>query len=357
MSTQIVEPPRLAAPDTVMRAAAGDDRRWDAFVSAHAHGSPFHLTAWKRVIEKTFGYRPYYLMTLAGGRVTGVLPLFLVQNPLIKKALISSPFAVYGGILADTEDARAALGLAARRLGEELGVEYVELRNAYESQCAGFERISRYVTFTQEIGPKEETILATIPRKTRYMVRKTLKEAFTTRRQIEKIATFEDLYSRNLRKLGTPSFSPRFFERLMTEFAGMVDVRETLHDGKVASAVLTFYFRDQVLPYYGASEPSFNALAPNNFMYFDLMRWGGGNGYRVFDFGRSKKTGSGSYEFKSHWGMLERELPYEVLLVKGKQLPNFSPNNPRFAAAIRLWQRLPLAVTRRLGPYLIRLTP
>jgi hypothetical protein len=120
---------------------------------------------------------------------------------------------------------------------------------------------------------------------------------------------------------------------------------------------MTFYFRDQVMPYYGASDPEFNAAAPNNFMYYDLMRWGGKNGYRVFDFGRSKKSGSGSYDFKAHWGMLERELPYEILLVKRKELPNFSPNNPRFNLAIRIWQHLPLAVTRRLGPYFVRLVP
>jgi FemAB-related protein (PEP-CTERM system-associated) len=358
MSTQIVmERLRMAAPDVVRRAAATDDKRWDDFVGAHAHGSPFHMTAWRRVIEKSFGFRPYYLMAASEDGVTGVLPLFLVRNPLIKKALISSPFAVYGGILAETEAARTALAAAARQLGEELGVQYIELRNAHEGQCSGFERVSRYVTFTQEIGSQEEAILASIPRKTRYMVRKTLKESFTTRREVENIANFEELYSRNLRKLGTPSFPRRFFELLMQEFSGMADIRETLYEEKLASAVLSFYFRDQVLPYYGASDPSFNALAPNNFMYYDLMRWGGQNGYRLFDFGRSKKVGSGSYEFKAHWGMVERELPYEVLLVRAKEVPNYSPNNPRYAAVIKAWQRLPLAFTRRMGPYLIRLTP
>src|ERR1039458_3197774 len=123
-----------------------------------------------------------------------------------------------------------------------------------------------------------------------------------------------------------------------------MDLREVVLNGKVASAVMTFYFRDQVMPY-------------NSFVCYDLTRWDGQNGYRVFDFGRSKKSGSGSYDFKAHWGMLERELPYEILLVKRKELPNFSPNNPRFNLAIQIWQHLPLAVTRRLGPYFVRLVP
>ena len=107
----------------------------------------------------------------------------------------------------------------------------------------------------------------------------------------------------------------------------------------------------------GASDASGNSHAANNFMYFDLMRWGAWNGYRLFDFGRSKKLGGGSYDFKSHWGMLERDLPYEILLVKRKTLPNFSPKNPVFDLPIRVWRNLPLSLTRWLGPRLIRLVP
>ena len=340
----------------VCGAAGSDERRWDDFVLAHPHGTPFHLVAWKKVIQKNFGYEPHYLMAVDADRVRGILPLFLVKNLLVGKALISSPFAVYGGVLADNDAARASLATGARRLGETLGVEYVELRNAHASQCVGFERVSRHVTFTQEIGEDEEAILAKIPRKTRYMVRRSLKEPFSTRKTTD-LSGFEELYARSLRRLGTPSFPTQYFSDLMICFKEAIDVREVVLDGKVASAVMTFYFRDQVMPYYGASDPAFNAAAPNNFMYYDLMRWGGKNGYRVFDFGRSKKSGSGSYDFKSHWGMLERELPYEILLVKRKELPNFSPNNPRFNLAIQIWQHLPLAVTRRLGPYFVRLVP
>ena len=91
-------------------------------------------------------------------------------------------------------------------------------------------------------------------------------------------------------------------------------------------------------------------------MYYDLMRWGGQNGYRIFDFGRSKKV-KGSYDFKAHWGMMERELPYEIYLIKGKKLPNYSPANPVFRLPILLWQRLPFALAKALGPHLIRFVP
>jgi FemAB-related protein (PEP-CTERM system-associated) len=310
-----------------------------------------------RSIQETFGYEPRYLLAESGGRIAGVLPLFLVRNLLVGKALISTPFAVYGGALADSPEALAVLREAARDLGHSLGVQYVELRNAYPEQCVGFSPVDRYVTFTQSIGPDREAILEAIPRKTRAAVRKSFKSGFTIRRTTDP-SRFEELYARNLRRLGTPCFPRRHFSTLLRHFEGEADVFEVvLNEKDVAAAVFTFYFRDQVLPYYGASDPVFNASQPNNFMYYELMAQSGENGYALFDFGRSKKTNSGSFDFKAHWGMEERTLPYEMLLVKGKELPHLSPNNPKFSLAIKLWQRVPMPIARAVGPRLIRLVP
>src|ERR1017187_974895 len=321
--------------------APEDQSHWDEFVQGHPQGSPFPLLAWRNTIEATFRYRPLYCVAVMEGRVRGVLPLFLVKNILVGKALISSPFAVYGGALADSPEVRDAFAQYVRQLAESLRVEYVELRNAHSEQCLGFASVSRYITFTQQIGPDEQVILNSIPRKTRHMVRKGLKANLATRRQTTEFAAFEDLYSKNLRRLGTPSFPRKHFANLLANFGAMADIRETRAADKVVAAVLSFYFRDQVFPYYGASDPTFNELAPNNFMYYDLMRWGGQNGYRLFDFGRSKRV-KGSYDFKSHWGMAERELPYELILIGRKEMPNYTPVNPIFRLPILCWQRLPL---------------
>jgi FemAB-related protein (PEP-CTERM system-associated) len=344
-------------PASIRPYSPNDRQAWDSFVVAHPYGTPFHLTAWKQSVEETFGYESVYLVCEDGERLCGVLPLFYVDNLLMGKALISSPFAVYGGALCDSDVARKAFREYLAEFGREMGVRHLELRNAYPGQTLGFQGVARYVTFTQQLAPDEEQLLERIPRKTRYMVRKALKEDLSTRIQKSDYRAFEELYSRNLRKLGTPTFPARHFERLIENFGDAVDIREVLHRGRVVAAVMTFWFRDQALPYYGASDPAYNAIAPNNFMYFDLMRWAGRNGCSVFDFGRSKKSVSGSYDFKVHWGMQERDLPYEMLLVNRKTLPNYSPANPKYQFSIRLWRRLPLPVTRAIGPPLVRMLP
>ena len=188
------------------------------------------------------------------------------------------------------------------------------------------------------------------------MVRKALKTPFTTRIETESSANFELLHSQTLRRLGTPCFPKEHFRAILSNFKGKVDIREVALDGKVMAVSMNFYFRDTMHTYYAAADPAFSALAPNTYMYFDHLRWAGQNGYKIFEFGRSKK-GTGPFEFKTHWGTEMRELPYNIILVRGQRVPNYSPTNNKFSLAINLWRHLPMPVTRLLGPSLIRMFP
>lgn len=333
---------------------AESEDAWDAFVRGHELGTPCHMRAWARLCSGVFGYKCHSLAAWRDGMVEGVLPLFLVSNPILGKILLSSPFAVYGGVLAGSADAAAALRERAAELGREMGVQYVELRNWDERQCGGWARISRYVTFLKQMEQGPEEILNALPRETRRMTRRAVEKGYEIRFTRDH-SDFEPLYAANLRKLGTPAFPSRYFDALMREFPE-ADVMELRLDGKLAAAVLSLYHGNAVLPYYGASDPVLNRANPNNMMYYGLMCEARARGLTRFDFGRSKK-GSGAHLFKSHWGMEERELPYEILLVRRKSLPNFSPANPKFSLAIRMWQKMPLWLTRAAGPWLIRLFP
>jgi FemAB-related protein (PEP-CTERM system-associated) len=333
-----------------------DWQAWNEFVFAHAHGSPFHLTAWKNSIQATFGYIPKYVLAAEGNVIRGVLPLFLVDNLVVGRTLLSSPFAVYGGILADSKAVAALIYEHAIRLGRALDVDYIELRNSHAEQCVGKSNIGRYVTFTQPAQVDESELFETLPKKTRNMVRKSLRYPYESRIQTSDFRNFEELYARNMHRLGTPSFPSQHFAELKRNFNNFINVREIALDGKVVAASFNFYFRDQMHLYYAASDPSYQDKAVNNFLYWDSIGWAGQQGFRTFDFGRCKR-GTGVFEFKRHWAATMRELPYEVILLRRKHVPNYSPLNPKFRLAIEVWKSLPLAVARIVGPQLIRLFP
>ncbi len=342
---------------TVQGLSADRHRAWDTYVAGHPLGTPFHLTAWKRVIEETFHYSPRYLAAADdAGAIHGVLPLFAIDGFLTGRVLISSPFAVYGGILASSPEAHQLLSAELRRLAINDQVQYADLRNAWPEQASALPQIDRYVTFTLPVKPcSDDELLASLPKKTRNMVRKAQRTAYSTR-QAASIGEFYRLLSLNYRRLGTPVFPAAFFERILQYFRPLADLREIVCDGRVAAAALNFTFRGSMHTYYAASDQSMLDQAPNHYMYFDFLRSAASAGCTEFDFGRSKKD-TGTFEFKRHWGALCRELPYEILLVQRKDLPNFSPKNPKFDLAIKAWQRLPLSVTNLLGPRLIGLFP
>jgi FemAB-related protein (PEP-CTERM system-associated) len=335
-----------------------DDRaRWDAFVAAHPHGTPFHLTAWRDTLQACFDYEPKYRVAIdERDRIVGVLPLFLIDNFITGRVLISTPFAVYGGILAADEAAHDALRDHAAAMAQRLHVQYLELRNGCDDQHSGLANVDRYATFTKAVAPMTpDELLASIPQKTRNLIRKALKHDYRTRPAAD-LTTFYRLLTQTYRRHGTPVFPLRFFEAILANFRNKVDVREVLLDGKVVAASMNFLFKDEMHTYYAASAPEALAAAPNNYMYFDHLLWAGNNGFKRFDFGRSK-VDTGPYQFKKHFGADIRPLPYEVMLVKRQDMPNFTPKNPKFAVAARVWQHIPLPMTRILGPALISLFP
>jgi FemAB-related protein (PEP-CTERM system-associated) len=330
-----------------------DSRRsdWDTFVNACAEASFFHLAGWQEVIEKAFGHKTHYLFAEEGGRIVGVLPLGHVKSFLFGNALISNPFCVYGGAAAESEAARKALEEAACELARRLGVDYLELRNI-KSNGSGRPIKSLYVTFRKPLDPDPEKNLAAVPRKQRAMIRKGIGAGL--KGVIDSgIDRFFGAYAESVRNLGTPVFSKRYFQILKEVFGDACEILSVEHQGKVIASVMSFYFRDQVLPYYGGGTEAARELKGNDFMYWEVMRRAVEKGVRVFDYGRSKE-GTGSYRFKTHWGFEPEPLAYEYELIKAKAVPEINPLNPKYRYFIAAWQRLPLPVSNLVGPWISR---
>lgn len=341
----------LPRPLTMRPLAAQERTRWNAFVRAHPEGTFFHLAEWASVLERAFGHRSHYLYAERDGELVGVLPLAEVKSFLFGHALVSTPFCVYGGVLAADEGARLALERAACELGERLGVDYVEMRNR-NLRRDGWLTKDLYVTFRRQIAPDSAQNLLAIPRKQRAMVRKGLQHGLRAETDRD-TARMYAIYSESLRNLGTPVFARRYPAILRETFGDACEVLTVLSGDSAVASVLSFYFRDEVLPYYGGSIPAARTVAGNDFMYWQVMERARERGVRLFDFGRSKQ-GTGSYDFKVHWGFTPEPLCYQYFLVRAKAMPDLSPSNARYERLIRAWRRLPLPLTCVLGPPLAR---
>jgi FemAB-related protein (PEP-CTERM system-associated) len=247
-----------------------------------------------------------------------------------------------------------ALEDRAAMLARELNVDHLELRNRTLTR-AGAEAWpvkELYVTFRKQLDPDPDKNLAAIPRKQRAEVRAGLKNQLQTEFDTN-TRRFFDIYSRSVRALGTPVFARRYFDVLREEFGADCEIATVTHEGQPVASLMTFWFRNEVLPYYGGGLPAARSLSGYDYLYWDLMRRAAERGCQIYDFGRSKLD-TGPYKYKKHWGFEPEPLPYAYHLVRRTTLPNLSPTNPKYQRAIEAWKRLPLPVTQWVGPMLAR---
>jgi len=330
---------------------------WDEYVLAHPEGSLFHSLAWRDAVADVFRHEPLYLRAHRVGRTVGVLPLFLVRSRLAGRLLVSVPYGVGGGIRADDEEAIGALFDAACRLTHERRCRHLDLR----SERAALPELAtsdRYVGFRRVLPQSADEVLGWLPRKARAASRNARhKYGLTVSFGDDQLGEVWWLYTASMRRLASLNYPLAFFERLLELTPGRHWVSVVRWEGRPVAGLVTFLFRDCVMPYfYGATDLARTCSAAN-LIYLTAMERGAEAGYRVFDFGRSRCDNAGSFDFKRFHGFEPRPLEYQSYTPPGSTPPDLAPSNPRYRLARWVWCRLPLFATRALGGALSRHIP
>lgn len=342
----------LMSSATQVEVFEGHQEEWDTFVEASLPGTFFHLFGWRDVLEAAFGFRTHYLAARRDGRLVGVLPLCEVRSGFRGCCLLSLPFAIEAGVCALDDAARGALDGAALALSESRGATYLELRDGLDSD--GFRaREGTYYRFRRPLHPTDEENFAAIPRKQRRMVRVGQRGGLVAHTQTSDVEVFHDLYARTVKRLGTPVFSRNYFRLLLRSFPDRCVVLTVSSGTRPVAAVLSFLFRDTIMPYYAGSRREYFRQGANDLMYWELMRYARRCGLRRFDFGRSKK-GTGAFDFKRHWGFEAEPLRYRVHSPPDRPFAEHSIDDGGVRFLCWGWRRLPLGLTKLLGPALVR---
>jgi FemAB-related protein (PEP-CTERM system-associated) len=345
------------APPMVRELVPGEDGRWDSFVGDHTMGTFFHLSGWRRVVEEVFGHQPHYLVVEHDGEWRGILPLFWVRSMFVGHNLVSVPYGVYGGVLAEGEEAQERLLEQAARQGQRLGAAYVELRHR-EGRSGDRCRSDLYLTFRKTLPGDPAEVMAGIPKRARAEVRRARDRHHLVFEENGDVDEFFQLFAMNKRRLGSPALPLKWFKALREEFGSQVALHLARDPNNLAlAAVMSFCYRDTVHVYYSGSRTGSNHTGVNDFIYCRIMEWAVRQGYRTFDFGRSRRD-TGPASFKKNMGFVPEPLHYDYLLLgEGAQIPQFHPGNPKLSLPRRLWSTIPGFMTRHLGGQLSRYLP
>ena len=357
--------------ETGLPGSPADASRWDDYVRNHEDGTLFHTWAWREAVREAFRHEAVYLAAFdtdrqAGftGRIVGLLPLFYINSGFGGRMLVSVPYGVGGGIIANDNAIAAALFDAAKRVAAERKCVTIDLRSERAS-VATLPVVERYSGFRKTLPDRPEEVLGWLPRKARAAARNARNKY---RLEIvvgdEHLREVWRLYTISMRRLGSLAYPYRFFERLLAHTPGAHWVSlvrwpsETgLPGGRAVAGLVTFSFRDSVIPYFIGTTPQAKACSAANLIYLDAMERGVADGFRVFDFGRSRVDNAGSFNFKRFNGFAPRPLEYQVYVAPGAKQPNLTPSNPKFQLARALWRHLPMSVTRVVGGRLARHIP
>jgi FemAB-related protein (PEP-CTERM system-associated) len=330
---------------------------WEEFVLADGRVPLSRHPRWLPALEKGLRHTAYGLEALRDGKVVGYLGLVYVRSLLFGRFLVGLPYLNYGGVVADDDEAAAALIGRAAGLADDLGARYLELRHEWgvEHPALGHRRTDK-VHMRLELPKTAGTLWDQLNCKVRNQVRKGQKGGFTAHwGGAELLDEFYTVFNHNMRDLGTPTFGRRLFAAVLDHFPDRSEFC-LIRDGNrpVAAALLLHGWGVTEVPS-ASSLRAYNPACVNMLLYWHLLERAVGRNQEVFDFGRSSED-SPTHRFKKQWGAASCPAEWQYYLRRGC-VGEMRPDNPRYQRMIRVWQRLPLAVTRRLGPAIVRGIP
>ncbi|MEL6109955.1 MAG: FemAB family XrtA/PEP-CTERM system-associated protein [Planctomycetota bacterium] len=316
-----------------------------------------HQAAWMNGLSRGLKHPGYLIQSIEGNRVVGALPLMFVRGPIFGKFLVSLPYINTGGVWAKSRATASVLIDAACDLADELDVKYLELRGEtrIDHPRFNFERTDK-VHMRLRLADSDEALMASFKSKLRSQIKKSgdydLDVNFGG---AELLGDFYDVFAHNMRDLGTPVFSRRLFTEILEAFEGDAELCTVYKESQPIAGGLLIH-RDGVSEVPSASSlREFNRSNANMLMYRHMLGRAIQKGSQIFDFGRSSED-SGTYKFKSQWGAKPFPAVWQYYVRKGDP-SDMRPDSGGKKRLVELWQKLPVGVTRILGPSIVRGIP
>jgi FemAB-related protein (PEP-CTERM system-associated) len=355
-----------AASKTAIAAAAGQisvelaapahAAEWNAFLQQQPQGSFYHLFEWSRINAQALQNPSFNLIAREGAAIRGVLPLTLVASPIFGRVLCSMPFVNYGGPVASDAAATRALVRAAQTHASELKVDYLELRCASQIETdlpASLRKISMHI----ELAPDPDTLWNKFTSKHRTNIRRSQKNELEVRcGGIELLETFYAVMEQSWRALGTPFYARSYFETILRTLPEHTRIFVCSRGAEPVAVAFNGYFNGIVEGLWAGGTALSRPLQANYVLYWEMIREACVRGCSLYHLGRSTAD-SGAEDFKKKWNATSSQLYWYFHRPNGGEMPQLNVDNPKYKLAIQVWQKLPLWVTRLIGPPLARSIP
>ena len=332
-------------------------RRCYDYVVSSNKASIYHLPEWCELIKQIFGHASYYLVAESlQGEIIGILPIVRLKSRLFGDYMVSMPYFNYGGAVAINEKIEKALIDNAINIAKELDSQHIEFRDTGRRDEYPSVRTDK-VAMILSLPDNQDILWKKLGAKRRSQINRPLREGVEVKcGTTELLADFYRVFAHNMRDLGTPVYSKKFFSEILKRFSDYAQIICVYHKDEPVSAAFLIGFKGQLEIPWASTLRSVNAIGVNMLLYWEVLKYAIGRGYKTFDFGRST-IDSGTYRFKKQWGAQPKQLYWHYWMNEGRKMPELTPSNPKYQLAIKAWQHLPLFVTNRIGPLIVKNLP
>lgn len=343
-------------PLSVELASDAHAAEWNAFLQRHPHGSFYHLSEWSGINARALRNPSFNLIAREAGNIRGVLPLTLVASPLFGRVLCSMPFVNYGGPVAVDATATDALVRAARNRADELGADYLELRCASAIET-DMQVSTRKISMHIDLAADPDTLWNKFTSKHRTNIRRAQKNELEVRSGgIELLDVFYAVMEESWRALGTPFYARSYFEAILKALPDHTRIFVCSRGAQPVAVAFNGYFNGMVEGLWAGGTALSRPLQANYALYWDMIRDACVRGCTRYHLGRSTAD-SGAEDFKKKWNAGASQLYWYFHRPRGGEVPQLNVDNPKYRLAIQVWRKLPLWVTRVIGPPLARSIP
>lgn len=358
----IVPPVRIHTDQTVsydqisISLLNDEDDAWNRYVESNPATSLYHRTEWKNLIHNVFGHECYYFYASNNNsEIVGILPLARLKSRLFGDFMVSMPYFNYGGAVANSLSIEQKLIQAANNHAENVGTNHIEYRDDIARD--GLPVRAEKVNMILSLPGTQKVLWNTFTSKLRSQIRRSQREE--TQVKIGGAECLEDFYSvfaQNMRDLGTPVYGKLFFRKILQTFPQHSKIIIVHMENRPVAAAFLLGHKDTLEIPWASTIKGVNNLSMNMLLYWEVLKFAVKNRYRYFDFGRSSKD-SGTFRFKQQWGAKPKQMYWHYWLPENVDLPKLNPDNPKYALAIHIWKKLPIFITKFLGPLIVKNLP
>jgi FemAB-related protein (PEP-CTERM system-associated) len=339
----------------IRQATEADQQRWDTFVGKQTASTPYHLFAWTKAVQNAYGFKSFNLIAEENSnQLLGIFPITLLKIPFKRPEFVALPYCDIGSLLASSAEAETALLEEALAIAATCNASAIDIRgdiNVVPSKIHGYalQESSNKVRMLLNLPDSSTELWQGFKAKLRSQVRKAEKNGLTFQFANDKIDDFYTVFSTNMRDLGSPVHSKKWFEEIIGQFGGNAKLGLVYDHDKTVGAGITLRAGRTISIPWASTLRTHNHLSPNMLLYWKFLENAADNNCATFDFGRSTPD-EGTYHFKRQWGATAKPLTWYSLILDGAAQKTQSKSMNHREMAEKIWQKFPLALANVLGP-------